>query len=123
MRPEQKVVTALDFPIYLDNQSTTATDPLVLDKMIPFFNAKPGNPHSDGHEFGKEAMRAVEEAREQVASIIGADPREITFTSRATESNNLALKGVAEFQGTKRNQIITTITEHKCVLEAGSDDL
>ena len=107
----------LNFPIYLDNQSTTATDPQVLEQMLPFFIAKPGNPHSDGHEFGKEAMDAVEVARNQVANIIGADPREIIFTSGATESNNLALKGLADFYGSKRNQIITTQTEHKCVLE------
>jgi cysteine desulfurase len=109
--------TPLNFPIYLDNQSTTATDPQVLEQMLPFFIAKPGNPHSDGHEFGKEAMDAVEVARNQVANIIGADPREIIFTSGATESNNLALKGLADFYGSKRNQIITTQTEHKCVLE------
>ena len=109
--------TPLNFPIYLDNQSTTATDPHVLEQMLPFFIAKPGNPHSDGHEFGKEAMDAVEVARNQVANIIGADPREIIFTSGATESNNLALKGLADFYGSKRNQIITTQTEHKCVLE------
>jgi len=109
--------TPLNFPIYLDNQSTTATDPQVLEQMLPFFNAKPGNPHSDGHEFGKEAMKAVEIARKQVATIIGADPREIIFTSGATESNNLALKGVTDFYGPKRKQIITTQTEHKCVLE------
>jgi cysteine desulfurase len=114
---EKGTTAPLDFPIYLDNQSTTATDPQVLEQMLPYFNAKPGNPHSDGHEFGKEAMEAVEISRKQVATIVGADPREIIFTSGATESNNLALKGVAGFHGTKRNQIITTQTEHKCVLE------
>ena len=113
----REAVTRLNFPIYLDNQSTTATDPQVLKQMLPFFNTKPGNPHSDAHEFGKEAMEAVEIAREHVATIIGADPREIIFTSGATESNNLALKGVADFYGGKRKQIITTQTEHKCVLE------
>ena len=114
---KQKVPSLLDLPVYLDNQSTTATDPQVLDKMIPFFHAKPGNPHSDGHQFGKEAMEAVDVARRQVANIVGGDPREIIFTSGATESNNLAIKGAAQFQKSKRKQIITTQTEHKCVLE------
>ena len=114
---EQKAHSPVDLPIYLDNQSTTPTDPQVLEKMIPFFHAKPGNPHSDGHQFGKEAMEAVDVARRQVANIVGGDPREIIFTSGATESNNLALKGAAQFQKSKRKQIITTQTEHKCVLK------
>lgn len=107
----------LNLPIYLDNQSTTATDPQVLETMLPFFISKPGNPHSDGHKYGQEAMEAVETSRDKVAAIIGADPREIIFTSGATESNNLALKGVAAFYGKKRKKIITAQTEHKCVIE------
>ncbi|MEE2694319.1 MAG: aminotransferase class V-fold PLP-dependent enzyme [Pseudomonadota bacterium] len=114
---EQTETAKLGLPIYLDNQSTTATDPQVLDIMLPFFNAKPGNPHSEGHQFGQEAMEAVETARIKVATIIAADPREIIFTSGATESNNLALKGVATFYGKRRKRIITTQTEHKCVIE------
>ena len=115
--PEKAEAEELRLPIYLDNQSTTATDPQVLEAMLPFFSAKPGNPHSDGHQYGKEAMEAVEAAREKVAAIIAADPREIIFTSGATESNNLALKGVANFYGKKRKRIIATQTEHKCVIE------
>ena len=91
---EKTETEKLSLPIYLDNQSTTATDPQVLETMLPFFTAKPGNPHSDGHQYGQEAMEAVEISRKKVAAIIAADPREIIFTSGATESNNLALKGL-----------------------------
>ena len=114
---EKAETEKLSLPIYLDNQSTTATDPQVLETMLPFFTTKPGNPHSDGHQYGQEAMEAVEISREKVAAIIAADPREIIFTSGATESNNLALKGAATFYGKRRKRIITAQTEHKCVIE------
>src|SRR5512135_2347189 len=101
-------------PIYLDYQATTPTDPRVVDAMLPYFTQKFGNPHSRNHAFGWEAEEAVEKSREQVANIIGADPREIVFTSGATESNNLALKGVMHFQKGRKNHLITCVTEHKC---------
>lgn len=103
--------------VYLDYQATTPTDPRVVAEMLPYFTEKFGNPHSEGHAFGREAEDAVEAARRQVALLIGADPREIIFTSGATESNNLALKGLAGFYGDSRNHLVTCVTEHKCVLE------
>jgi cysteine desulfurase len=113
---------ANDRPVYLDYQATTPTDPRVLAAMLPWFTEKFGNPHST-HGFGQEANDAVERARGQVASLIGADPREIVFTSGATESNNLAIKGATRFQSITRgdgekNHIVTLATEHKCVLES-----
>lgn len=105
-------------PIYLDYQATTPCDPRVVQAMLPYFTEKFGNPHSRNHHFGWEAEEAVENARRQVASIIGADEKEVIFTSGATESNNLALKGVAHFQKDKKNHIITTVTEHKCILDS-----
>ena len=105
-------------PIYLDYQATTPTDPRVVDAMLPYFTQKFGNPHSRNHGYGWEAEEAVETAREQVAAIINADPREIIFTSGATESNNLALKGVMHFHKAKKNHLITCVTEHKCVLDS-----
>ena len=100
---------------YLDNQATTPMDPRVLDSMLPFMTGKFGNPHSRSHAFGWEAEDQVEKARESLASLIGANSKEIIFTSGATESNNLAIKGVAAYHPEKRH-IITTSTEHKCVL-------
>ena len=107
----------LKLPIYLDYQSTTPAAPRVLEAMLPYFFDKPGNPHSQTHGYGREAQDAVEAARAKIAAIIGADAREIIFTSGATESNNLALKGAAQFYGNEKSRIITTTTEHKCVIE------
>lgn len=104
--------------IYLDYQATTPCDPRVLEKMLPFFIKVFGNPHSRNHSYGWEAEQAVEIAREQVANLINADPREVIFTSGATESNNIAIKGIADFYKDKKNHIITCVTEHKCVLDS-----
>eukprot|EP00923_Selenidium_pygospionis_P050321 GHVN01086922.1.p1 GENE.GHVN01086922.1~~GHVN01086922.1.p1 ORF type:complete len:429 (+),score=35.69 GHVN01086922.1:393-1679(+) len=104
-------------PLYFDNQATTPVDPRVLDKMMPFYVGMYGNPHSRTHSFGWEADDAVGYARKQVGDLIGASPKEIIFTSGATESNNIAVKGVAGFYGKGgKNHIITTQIEHKCVL-------
>ena len=107
-------------PIYLDMQATTPTDPRVLDAMLPFFTGLYGNPHSRTHAYGWETEKATEQAREHVANLIGADSKEIIFTSGATESNNMSIKGVARFLGKsgKKKHIITTQTEHKCVLDS-----
>ncbi len=111
-------------PVYLDNQATTACDPRVLAVMLPWFTEQFGNPHSVEHVMGRTAEAAVEAARGQVAAVIGAEAREVVFTSGATESNNIAIKGAARFaasQETGRRRVITVATEHKCVLESVAD--
>lgn len=118
-----KQATVMDHgarPIYLDMQATTPVDPRVLDAMLPFLTGIFGNPHSRTHAYGWESEKAVEDARAQVAKLIGADPKEVIFTSGATESNNMSIKGVARFFGRsgKKKHIITTQTEHKCVLDS-----
>ena len=115
---EQKAGANIELPIYLDYQATTPLDPRVLDVMMPYFTTKFGNPHSRSHAYGWEAEEGVEKARAQVAHLIGADPKEIVFTSGATESNNLAIKGVAHFYGDRKNHLVALVTEHKCVLDS-----
>ncbi len=99
-------------------QATTPMDPRVLDAMMPYLTEAYGNPHSRTHSYGWEAESAVEKAREEVASLIGASSKEIIFTSGATESNNIAIKGIAQFYGSRKKHIITTQIEHKCVLDS-----
>ncbi|HMY48008.1 MAG TPA: IscS subfamily cysteine desulfurase [Rhodocyclaceae bacterium] len=107
----------LKFPIYLDYSATTPVDPRVAEKMIPYLTELFGNPASRSHAFGWTAEKAVEEAREQVAALVNADPKEIIWTSGATESNNLAIKGAAHFYSGKGKHLITVKTEHKAVLD------
>ncbi|WP_428489326.1 cysteine desulfurase family protein [Rhodopila sp.] len=111
-------------PVYLDNQATTRCDPRVLQAMLPFFSEHYGNPHSVEHAMGRTAEAAVEAARGEVAALVGAELREIIFTSGATEANNIAIKGAARFaaaMGNPRRRVITSASEHKCVLEAVAD--
>jgi cysteine desulfurase len=112
-------------PIYLDNQASTPVDPRVLEAMLPYFTIDYGNPHSESHAYGHTAMAAIERARGEIAHLIHADPREVVFTSGATEANNLAIKGAAHFAREHptlgkppRDRIVTLTTEHKCVLES-----
>ena len=110
--------------VYLDNQSTTPCDPRVVQAMLPFFTERFGNAHSAEHAMGHEAEAAMDMARAGLAALIGAEPREIVFTSGATEANNIAIKGAARFaasQGSERRRVVTVATEHKCVLESVSD--
>lgn len=111
-------------PVYLDNQATTPCDPRAVAAMLPWFTERFGNPHSADHALGREAEQAVEAAREQVAALIGAEVREVVFTSGATEANNLAIKGAARHAlrvGDERRRVVTVATEHKCTLEAVRD--
>ena len=104
-------------PIYLDNQATTPVDPRVMEVMLPYFTQEFGNPHSDSHIYGWETNEALEQSRALVANLIEADKREIIFTSGATESCNLIIRGIAYKQKKKRRKIITVATEHPCILE------
>lgn len=115
---QMKGVRIAGRPLYLDMQATSPVDPRVLDSMLPYYLHQFGNPHSRTHLYGWESDSAVEKAREQVAALINANPKEIIFTSGATEANNISIKGVMHFYKDKKKHVITTQTEHKCVLDS-----
>jgi cysteine desulfurase len=117
-KPKEDVAAGKDRPIYLDNHATTRLDPRVLKAMMPFLTEEYGNASSRTHAFGWTAEAAVDSARKQVATLIGARPKEMIFTSGATESNNLAVKGVLDFYADRGNHIVTVKTEHKAILDA-----
>ena len=116
--PNATLTPVQNRPLYFDYQATTPLDKRVLDAMMPYFTQEFGNPHSRTHSYGWRAEEAVEDARAEVAQLIGTDAKDIIFTSGASESNNLAIKGLAHFWKGQKKHIITTSIEHKCLLES-----